>query len=763
MRAHWRLLSVWAGFCATSTMALAQSQATATNQLSPGQPTTATDQAGDTAPADAGTGLEDIVVTAQRRSERLQNVPIAVSAASAARLEAAGVSNTQELAILTPGLSAPQTAGFAQPHVRGVGSSTAGAGLEQPVATYVDGVYIAAAPASLLTLNNVERVEVLKGPQGTLFGRNATGGLIQVITRDPKEDLGGAVNLSYGSYQDITADAYVTGGLASNLSADLAVRYEHQGHGWGRNLATGNYTGDLDHDFAARTKFLFQPDADTQVRLALDYEDRDSRREAQHLDPQYPGTFNNPVFGGPFPLGNRYDTNTDRDQSNQLRGGGVSLQIKHDFGGVSLQSITAWRRTDLSIFLDTDQTPVPILSVPATSRSKQFSQELQLSSTGNGKFNWVAGAYLFLASDRWDPFQVVFGGTPISPVPFVPVTIEERDRQRTDSVAGYAQASYEFLPATTLTLGGRYTYERKRADGITNFIVAGGAPLVSPVPAPFDPLGNPIPDRITFKKFSYRIALDHRFGRDILAYVSYNTGFKSGGYNLAVADNQPYRPETIGAAEAGLKTEFFDRHLRLNASAFRYTYRNIQVGRFINGTEAIYNGARARIYGADLDAELAVARGLSLTAGLSYLHARFTSFPQADFIVPDPRIPFPNLGGVVPGEAKGKTLPFAPAFTANAGVDYRFDTSVGAFALNATYFHTNRYFAAPDNVGFQPAYDLVNTSVTWTDRSGKLSVKLWGKNLGDEVYVTSLVEANQGLIDSIAAPRTYGVTAGFKF
>lgn len=215
-------------------------------------------------------------------------------------------------------MSAPQTAGFARPHVRGVGSSTAGAGLEQPFATYVDGVYIAAAPASLLTLNNVERVEVLKGPQGTLFGRNATGGLIQVVTRDPGAEAGGAFNLSYANYRTVTADAYVTGGLATNLAADLALRYEHQDRGSGvtwrpaARPATSAMT-------PPRGPYSCSGRGGQQVRLALDYEDRDSRREAQHLDPQYPGTFNNVVFGGPFPLGSRYDLNTDRDQSNQLK------------------------------------------------------------------------------------------------------------------------------------------------------------------------------------------------------------------------------------------------------------------------------------------------------------------------------------------------------------------------------------------------------------------------------------------------------------
>jgi len=173
-------------------------------------------------------GLEEIVVTAQRRSERLQDVPIAVSAASAARLDAVNIQSSQDLVLITPGLTIPQTSGYTQPHIRGVGTSANGPGIENPVATYIDGVYIASAPGSLLTLNNIDRIEVLKGPQGTLFGRNSTGGLIQVITKDPNETPSLAANVGYGNYQDVTTDLYATAGLGRNLAADVALRYEHQ-------------------------------------------------------------------------------------------------------------------------------------------------------------------------------------------------------------------------------------------------------------------------------------------------------------------------------------------------------------------------------------------------------------------------------------------------------------------------------------------------------------------------------------------------------
>ena len=732
--------------------ARAQTPAAQTNNQAQNQPAVA-------APSASGGGVEEIVVTAQRRSEKLQNVPLAVTAATSAKLASVGISSTQDLGQITPGLSAPQVSGFTQPHIRGVGSSTNGPGLEQPVATYIDGVYIAAATSSLLTLNNIDRIEVLKGPQGTLFGRNATGGLIQIVTKDPASHPEAAFNLSYASYKDMTADAYVTGPLADNLKADLALRYETQQDGWGRNLGTGHATGDLPHDFAGRAKFLYEPTDTTQVRLTLDYEDRDSRRDTQKLDErQRPGTFNNPFFGGPFPQGGKYDINNDVDPENTLKAGGASLQIKQDLGGVTLQSTTAYRQTKYHFTLDLDETPLNLVNLDGRTKDEQFSQELQLSSNNTGRLTWTAGLFYYNAADQWDPLDINFGASPASPVPGVPVTLRTADRMRTDSIAGYGQATYEVLTDTHLTLGGRYTYERKRLNGLSSFIVNGFDAADTAIPNPT--LG--IPKSVNFKKFNYRIALDHKFGPNVLGYVSFNTGFKSGGYNLAVPANAPYKPEDIQAWEVGLKTELFDRHVRINTAGYYYTYKNIQVGRFVDNNESIYNGARAQIYGVDLDAEVVVAHGLTLDGGFAYNHARFSSFPNADYIVPACGIT-PAPGGVVPCSAAGNDLPFSPKTTFNVGGDYKLELPFGTVEANASYFRTAHYFAAPDNIASQPAYGIVNISLSWTDLAKSLSAKLWAKNLTNTYYSTSLLEANQGVIRGNGAPRTYGVTLGYRF
>lgn len=704
-------------------------------------------------------GIEDIVVTAQRRSERLQDVPVAISAASATKLASVGINSTQELTIVTPGLSVPQVAGYTQPHIRGIGTNANGPGIEQAIATYIDGVYIASAPSSLLTLNNIERIEVLKGPQGTLFGRNATGGLIQIVTKDPASQRSAAIDLTYANYQNVITNAYVSGPFTDTLKADIAARYETQKKGWGKNLGSGGNTGNLPHDFAGRIKFALEPTDATQIRIALDYEDRVSRRDVQKSDErQVSGTFNNPFFGGPFPPGGRHDINNDLDPQNELQASGISLQVVHDLGFASLQSITAYRKTDYNFLLDLDQTPLNLINLDASTLAKQLSQELQLSSGDSDRFTWTAGLYYFYSDERYDVLDINFGPSFVSPVPNAPVTFRTGDRMQTDSLAGFAQASYELLENTRLTLGGRYTYERRRFSGLSSFIVTGTVAATAPIP---DPATN-IPDSNRFRRFNYRIALDHKFDPDILGYVSYNTGFKSGGYNLALPTNPPFKPEEIQAWEVGLKSEFFGRHLRVNAAAYYFKYKNIQVGRYINNNQSLYNGAQADTYGVDLDADLRLKHYFSLSGGFAYNHARFKSFPDADYFIPACGL-VPPPGGVISCAADGNRLPFAPSLTFNIGANYKLELPIGVLEANATYFRTSSYFAAPDNFARQPAYDLINTSISWTDPSSTIMIKVWGKNLANTYYATSMLEASQGVIRSNGAPRTYGVTASYKF
>jgi len=217
-------------------------------------------------PAPAVDEVQEIIVTAQRRKERLQDVPIVVSAFAGDQLEAAGVQSTLDLAAVTPGLEFGTQAAYGQPFLRGVGTVANGPGVESPVALYVDGIYYGAMIGSVLTLNNIEQVEVLKGPQGTLFGRNATGGLIQITTKDPTQKFGGYVDAGYGSYNTATGDLYVSGGATHSVAADLSVHYQDQGTGFGRNAFTNSEVNKT-KDLSVRSKWVFTPSDATSIKL----------------------------------------------------------------------------------------------------------------------------------------------------------------------------------------------------------------------------------------------------------------------------------------------------------------------------------------------------------------------------------------------------------------------------------------------------------------------------------------------------------------
>jgi len=383
----------------------------------------------------SGPRLDEVIVTAQRRAENLQNVPVAVTALTSSDLAASGIVGTLDLPVAAPGLTMPQSAGYVMPHIRGVGTSAFGAGLENSVATYVDGVYFASAPAAILQLADVDRVEVLRGPQGTLFGRNATGGLIQIETKDPSSAPGGSASLGYGNYRTATGAGYLTGGLGESVAADLSLQGSFQGQGYGTNLFNGQDVYKATRSFSGRTKWLVQPGPRTTLRITADYESNaGSQFESSH---SAPGTA--PAFGPAF-SGSPWDINSDFQPYNDYKGGGLSARIDQDFDAVKLVNIMAYRKSRFTLGFDGDLTPLTIETInPIVDRESQFSEELQLLSGSREKLSWIAGAYYFHATGSYRPSQVNLGGPlqiPLGPPPAPSISeIQIAGDQVTDSIA----------------------------------------------------------------------------------------------------------------------------------------------------------------------------------------------------------------------------------------------------------------------------------------------------------------------------------------
>jgi iron complex outermembrane receptor protein len=684
--------------------------------------------------ADPADTLEEVVVTAQRRSESLQDVPIAITATSAETLERSGVTNAQEIEIVTPGLSFATVGSYAQPRIRGVGTSADAATLENPVAMYVDGVYYAHQAGSVLSLNNVEQVEVIKGPQGTLFGRNATGGLIQITTRRPTQESTGRFSVGYGNYDTFTANAYLAGGITDKVAADIAIYYRDQGEGYGVNRATGQDVQIMEN-LAVRSKWIVTPSDATTLTFIVDAARDDG---AIALAPA-PGT--TPLGGGT--LLPAQDVDTPAPYKNRNEQAGASLKIEHSFSPFDFVSISAYRENDDVVYFPnaTNNPATMTLVTLDDDHFKQASQELQLLSNKDSSLVWTTGVYFFWSEGGWKPVGI--SGQPVAPLNSINIS----DTQKTTSAAVYGQGTLELATDTNLTLGARYTWDKREWEGT----VAIDAPF--PIPS-FSDDGE-----LDYEKLTWRVALDHRFSPEVLAYVSANRGFKSGGFNDSVVPAAVYEPEELDAYEIGLKTQSADNRLRFNAAAYYYDYQNIQVARYQNGNIVIYNGAGAEIYGVDADAEFQVTRQFSLGMGLSVLHNEYTEFPNADITTPLPG------GGTLfeIGSAKGNKLSNTPDFTVNVSADYNVPLSAGGLDFNVTYYYNDGWYGNPDNRLQQPSYQILNAQAMWTSADDAWRVSVYGRNLLDEEYAVFLSAQANGDSFQYAPPCTYGFSVERRF
>jgi iron complex outermembrane receptor protein len=681
--------------------------------------------------------IADIIVTAQRREERLQNVPIAITAVTGAQLAQHGVNNTQQLSAAVPGLTIQTSAGYLQPRVRGIGNNAVGAGFEGGVAVYVDGIYQASPAANLFSLANIERIEVLKGPQGTLFGRNTTGGLIHIITSQPSDTFGGHVDLTAANYQDFVGDLYLTGPLARGVAMNFAGHVEFQGNGWGTNQFYGSDAYRMYHDIALRSTIRLEPSDRTRISITGDYENTNSNQNSSQAI--VTGT------GFPFPIirptGNAWNINLNTMGVGKKHGWGVSGNLTQDLGFARLTSLTGYRHSWYNLRFDGDATNLSIVEINNIQVDQQFSQELQLASNPDSKVSWVIGAFYFDASSRFAPAFVTLTNQ---------FSLVTRADLGTRSLAAYAQATIPIADATNLTLGARYTHERKDITDITQQITLLPAGIATPIV-------NVPSQSTTFNRPTWRISLDHRFSPEVMVFASYNRGFKSGGFNGQVPAAAAFLPERLDAYEVGVKTDLLDRHLRINASGFMYNYRDIQVTRFVTGQQLYYNGAAARVYGLDIDAEARPIENLTLTAGIVLLHDRFTNFPNATISTQGPFGPV-----ITSGSATGNRLPLTSDFSATLGAVYRVPTTFGNVTLDASYSYNDGFFAQPDNILRQPAYNLLGFGAAVNFNNG-LTARAWVRNATNEKIYVAIAAGSLQSVSAIAPPRTYGLTVGIDF
>jgi iron complex outermembrane recepter protein len=721
-----------------------------------------------TAPAGAesgGAALEEVIVTAQRRAENLQDVPITVSAVSQDALATANVTTLEGLSTIVSGYTGPGDIAFTSPHIRGVGSQVGSPGLENSVALYVDDIYIGATSPALLKLSDVDQIEVLKGPQGTLFGRNTTGGLVQVRTRNPNQTPEIDLDIGYANYQTVSGSTYINLPVTDYVSTNLAVSSTGAGQGWGTNEATGNPTYRLNSETLARNKWNFDLGSGTSLMLMGDYE---YHNDLGFFDSRpVVGTVIAPTYTSTV---SGWNSNT-ADAHDLSKAWGLTARLTHDFQFATLTNTVAYRDTqfDLVDFVgDRAAPPFDDDHFFWFTQDRQWTEELQLASNGDSKLQWTSGVFYYHALDV--NHQPITAGT-LAPrnAPFLTGVTDSRIT--TSSIAPYLQASYEILTGTTLTAGARYSFDDHSMTGTFNnsgLPIGPGGSFIQIVP-------NTVETLPSFRNgsLSARVSLAHKFTSDAMVYVSFNEGTKSGGFNPVQINNAPFKDEKLSAYELGTKVRFWDRRVSLNLSGFYYDYTNIQVQSFLGGPPTIYNGPSARLYGVDADMEVQVTRDFNISGNLEGLHSEFGDFPTAQFlapcdaahVIPPIVCPFGPVGGNYSffANAKGNSLPLAPDFTASLIPSYKFHLSSGTVELAVNYNYNSGYFFSVGHEFSQKAFSMVGASLQFTTADERRYARIWGANLGNTQALASGSIQTDSTSVILEAPRTYGVNLGVRF
>lgn len=713
-------------------------------------------QAQTTPPADGAgetpqRGIEDIVVTAQKRSENVQDIPLAITAVSGDVLQERQVTSVDQISSLAPSVNFGTYGGAARISVRGIGFDTINPGAEGRIAYHVDGVYISRPGAQFGTFFDVDRVEVLRGPQGTLYGRNATGGSINVVTNMPTSTPSGYANLTVGNYGRVSVEAALSGPLTEGVQARLAVISNNR-DGYGTNEFTGHDIDDANQR-GARGVLRLEPASNLRIDLSADFYKENDRAYATHYFGQYTtvpllGT----LFGGST-AANKKNINIDYDPQNRRELYGFSGVAELDLGGATLRSITAYRHSDYDFLLDLDQTDAELSIFTFFEKAHQFSEELQLSGEF-GDSKWLLGGYYFkerIQGGSHIPLnRIIFGG----PAGFLE-GYKVDGVTNTEAMAVFGQLDLAVTDQLKFIVGARYGHEKigitdeYQYDLVRDYVP--GAPTVN-LP------GFPRSAKTSDNAFTPKFGIEFSPGEDVLLYGTVSKGYKSGGFNLGV--NLPaFDPESIWAYEAGLKLTTADRRLRANLATFYYDYANLQVSKVINSTVLTENAAEAELYGAELEATVLPVDDLQFDGTFSYLHSKYKDFSSLD---PGR----PALGVLT---LDGNRLIQAPKFTFNLGGQYTWRPSVGEITLRGEINYMSRiYFTAfNQNTVSQPGNTKFNAYLSFVDNDGHWNASLFIRNITDkQTIANALVNSatfGSSVTGSLAPPRTFGIRVGYSF
>ena len=703
-----------------------------------------------------GFALEEVIVTAQKRAQNMQDVAVSAQAFSGEDIRVMGLDSVADLIYTAPSLNAGGLGSGSQQQMglRGVVDYSRNPGVDPRMGVYIDQVYQGQGYSADQPLLGLETVEILRGPQGTLFGKNTVSGAINLVTKKPSESFEGEFAVSAGNEGQARYQAYVSGGITDTVSASLALTYDER-DGLYQNTVLNKVTGDYDRT-SGRAKIHWAPNEKLEATFTYDFSERASS-EPVGVEAALPA----------------FETRAGFESRDNTEFSGTALHLNYQLdSGVQLVSITSKRDAEFSLIGDDDMLPARIQTTFFDENNDQFTQEVRLQSADDSEIKWLAGVYYFQAdrdTGRYARFDEDLYNVLIPPLaPYaaalsgqgaVPSLLEH------ESFALFGQMEWAMTDALSMTVGFRYTEDEKSVDWrqvntqddpATAAVLQGatGLPLTQAPGALFGAVNSEFKGDRKEDDFSPTISLQYQASEDLLLYARYAGAAKSGGYNADFMTNGlerfEYEQETVDSYELGLKGTFADNTLRVNLAAFEMQFDDFQVFQFLANSSGatsleLTNAAEASIQGVETEITWLPTSNLRFIANATLLDAAYDDFQ--------------NPGGGLP--FTGNQLPYAPDLKYYLAAQYRTSFAGGVITFDVDYTYVDDQFTDPGNLAVDKidSYDLLGAKMAFAPASESWELSLWGRNLNDEEYNKVNNDNFLGTPRTVwGDPRMYGVT-----
>ncbi|MDZ7589039.1 MAG: TonB-dependent receptor [Parasphingorhabdus sp.] len=730
--------------------------------------------------AGAADDSDIIIVTANKREQNIQDVPLSVTAIGGDALSSAGVSDLGALDKLAPGLQFGQSGNDARPAIRGARTDNVSVQQDPVISFFVDGVYRSRTSQALAAFVDVNRVEVLRGPQGTLYGRNSFGGAVNVISNQPENDLRFGASLTVGNYSRIRAEGFFNAPLSDTLFARISVATDSH-DGFVKN--TFNRRNDIrdKNETYVRGQLRWEPisEFDATLRASLWKQGGNGGSDFGYFNSGTPinpggGAFtyaealtttlnpinprvgggNSPSDAGPYSIARDADFQLDTEQKT------LDFEANYDFGAAAVKLLVGYADFQTFRTADADLSIFPSGFEYQDDRAETFTQELQINSVGDGPLQWTVGAF-HLNDDTTGifAFDRIFNTDPLTnrPIETSPAPASDFNslaEVNTESLAFYGQATFSITDAIRATGGVRWTRDKKDFARLTN------STFTNPVVF----TGVPFRDSATFKKVTWRGGLEADLSPDNLLYATVSTGFQSGGFNNsadAFTGGASFNEQTVTAYEIGSKNSFADGALTANLSLFWNEFDGLLANQSVNTgppsntvLTISTNAGSARARGAELELKYRPDDNLNLSASFAFNDAEYKNYEIRETISGTAQ----NL--------RGTRIALTPGFTANLGVDYGIELAGGAKitpGVNVNY--SSEYSTTDVNYAFaeQGAFAKVDLSLTYTGANGNWSLQAYGRNVTDEaIFNRTVIFGQNAIVRNYADPATFGVRLSIK-